>query len=129
MRVTAALICAENRIFIAQRPPGKKFAFQWEFPGGKVERDEGLRESVAREIREELCWEVAVGDLFCRSRHSYTDFSIELYAYWCGIVRGTLCLREHIGFRWASIAELSRFHFTSADLEVVRNLERLPQLP
>jgi len=129
MKVTAALICADGRIFIAQRPPGKKFALQWEFPGGKVEPNEGLRASLAREIREELGWEVRVGDLFHQLRHRYTDFSIELYAYWCTIIQGDLCLREHVRFHWASIAELSQFDFTSADLEVVRCLARLEQLP
>lgn len=129
MKVTAALICAESRIFIAQRPPAKKFALQWEFPGGKVEPGEGLRDSLAREIEEELSWQVHVGDLFHHLRHSYADFSIELYAYWCTVKHGGLFLREHVAFHWASIAELRQFDFTSADVEVVCRLEQLKQLP
>ena len=32
-----ALIDADNRVLIAQRPAGKTMAGLWEFPGGKVE--------------------------------------------------------------------------------------------
>ncbi|MDY0041957.1 MAG: (deoxy)nucleoside triphosphate pyrophosphohydrolase [Desulforhabdus sp.] len=129
LRVTAALISNRGRLFIAQRPPEKKFGLQWEFPGGKVEPGEGLKDSLIREIKEELCWEISVGDLFCRLRHSYPDFSIELYAYWCAIKEGRLCLNEHIAYRWVCPAELRRFDFTTADRQLVHHLEALSRLP
>ena len=36
--VACALIDADGRVLIAQRPQGKPMAGLWEFPGGKVEQ-------------------------------------------------------------------------------------------
>jgi len=129
LRVTAALISVGGRLFIAQRPPMKKFGLQWEFPGGKVEPGEGLRDSLIREIKEELCWEISVGKLFRCLRYSYPDFNIELYAYWCAIKEGRLCLKEHIAYRWTCLEELRRFDFTTADRQLIDHLEGLSELP
>ena len=38
-----ALIDADGRVLIAQRPAGKPMAGLWEFPGGKVEPASGPR--------------------------------------------------------------------------------------
>ena len=38
--VAAALIDADHRVLIAQRPAGKQLGGLWEFPGGKVEPGE-----------------------------------------------------------------------------------------
>lgn len=129
LRVTAALIPVDGRLFIAQRPPLKKFGLHWEFPGGKVEPGERLKDSLVREIKEELCWDISVGHLFRRLRHSYPDFNIELYAYWCAIKEGRLCLKEHVAYRWACLDELRRFNFTTADRQLLDHLETLSKLP
>ena len=38
--VACALVDADKRVLIAQRPQGKTLAGLWEFPGGKVEQGE-----------------------------------------------------------------------------------------
>ena len=128
-RVTAALIPVQGRLFIAQRPPQKKFGLLWEFPGGKVEAGESLEDSLIREIREELCWEIRVGGLFQRIRCRLPDLSIDLYAFWCEILGGTLCLREHVAYQWTSVRELIQFGFTEVDHQLVLMLQALPELP
>ena len=45
-------------VLIAQRPAGKHMAGGWEFPGGKREPGEQPRDTLARELREELGIEV-----------------------------------------------------------------------
>src|SRR3977135_3806366 len=49
-----ALVDADNRVLIAQRPPDKTLAGLWEFPGGKIENGERPEETLIRELREEL---------------------------------------------------------------------------
>ena len=49
-----ALIDADGRVLIAQRPEGKSMAGLWEFPGGKVEPGEQPEQSLIRELKEEL---------------------------------------------------------------------------
>jgi len=128
-RVTAALIPFQGHIFIAQRPPHKKFGLLWEFPGGKVESGESLEDSLKREISEELCWDVQVGSLFQRIQCNHVDLAIDLYAFWCSILGGKLCLREHVAYHWAEARELRRFGFTEVDHQLVLMLQELSGFP
>jgi 8-oxo-dGTP diphosphatase len=128
-QVTAALITKQGKLFIAQRPPLKKYGLLWEFPGGKVESDESLEESLIREIDEELCWDIRVGDLFEHVRYVQDDLNIDLYAFWCAIRGGKFCLREHVKYYWAHPSELKNFGFTKADYKLVLSIERLSELP
>lgn len=128
-RVTAALITSNGRIFIAQRPPNKKFGLLWEFPGGKVESGESLQASLVREIGEELCWKIRVGELFEHVHFNLQDFSLDLFAFWCTIEGGSLYLREHVAYHWATPNELSQFDFTLADRRLVASLEKTPNIP
>ena len=52
--VAGALIAADGRCLMHQRPVGKMYAGLWEFPGGKVEAHEKPVEALVRELREEL---------------------------------------------------------------------------
>jgi len=128
-RVTAALITVHGRLFIAQRPPNKKFGLCWEFPGGKVDLDESLEHCLQREIREELNWEIRVGELFEHIRHEQDTFRIDLFAFWSGICGGRLELREHVACDWVSVPALHRYAFTQADRLLIERLERLASLP
>ena len=123
--VAAALIHENGRLFVAQRPSNKRFGLKWEFPGGKVEEGESFQECLAREIREELCWDVRVGDLFSRIRHEDPQLRIELHAFWCTVCGGALRLREHVDFRWANPAELRMLDLTLPDLDLLALLERV----
>ena len=52
--VAAALIDADNRVLIQQRPLTKAYAGKWEFPGGKVDPGETPPQALVRELKEEL---------------------------------------------------------------------------
>ncbi|HOV87576.1 MAG TPA: (deoxy)nucleoside triphosphate pyrophosphohydrolase [Syntrophobacteraceae bacterium] len=121
-RVTAAIIRRTGRFFLVQRPPEKSFGLFWEFPGGKVEPGESLEESLQREIREELCWDIDVERPFHTVACRVGDLHIELYAYWCRIRGGDLFLREHLSFYWAYPEEFRHFLFTRADQELAEVL-------
>ena len=52
--VACALLDADKRVLIAQRPEGKALAGLWEFPGGKVEPGERPEQTLIRELHEEI---------------------------------------------------------------------------
>lgn len=52
--VAAALIDADGRVLVQQRPADKSMAGLWEFPGGKIEPDESPEAALVRELQEEL---------------------------------------------------------------------------
>jgi mutator protein MutT len=127
--ITAALIASRGRLLVARRPPGKKFGLLWEFPGGKVEPGEGLEESLAREIKEELCLDIAVRDLFKTISQREPGMAVDLHAYWCEILSGSLCLHAHVALKWATIPELKDLPLTQADRLLMPFLEALSKLP
>ena len=120
--VTAALIEEEQRILIAQRDRSKRFGSQWEFPGGKVMQGETPEACLRREIQEELNLKVRVQELFCTVHHQYPDFSIELMAFWCTIVGGSLELEEHEQVQWVTVHEMKKYDFVEADLNIIAAL-------
>jgi 8-oxo-dGTP diphosphatase len=107
--VTAALIRDDRKILIAQRGGDKRFGRKWEFPGGKLMAGETPEACLHREIMEELNLVIRVEEHFCTVHHNYPDFDIELMAFWCTIVGGTLKLEEHEQVLWVTVAELEQY--------------------
>lgn len=56
VEVAAAVMLRSGgqEFLLAQRPEGKVYAGYWEFPGGKVESEETIRQALVRELHEEL---------------------------------------------------------------------------
>ena len=50
--VACALVDADRRVLIAQRPAGKAMAGLWEFPGGKLEAGETPEQALIRELQD-----------------------------------------------------------------------------
>src|SRR5499433_3233144 len=73
-----ALIDADGRVLLAQRPSGKSMAGLWEFPGGKVNAGETPEAALIRELAEELGIDVTASCLapFTFASHSYPDFHL-----------------------------------------------------
>jgi 8-oxo-dGTP diphosphatase len=91
-----ALIDADGRILLAQRPPGRSMAGLWEFPGGKVEAGERPEETLIRELAEELgivVKEACLAPLTFAS-HSYPDFHLLMPLYVCRRWEGTVVPQE-----------------------------------
>ena len=91
-----ALIDADGRVLIAQRPEGKSMAGLWEFPGGKVETGERPEQSLIRELKEELgivVKEECLAPLTFAS-HLYPDFHLLMPLYVCRRWEGFVEARE-----------------------------------
>jgi len=92
--VAAALIDADGRVLVAQRPAGKSLAGLWEFPGGKIEAGETPEAALVRELDEELGISVHTSCLAPAgfASHAYPDFHLVLLLFairkWQGIPIG-----------------------------------------
>ncbi len=120
--VTAALLTRGNSVLIARRKVGQKQEGQWEFPGGKLEQDEKLAACLQREIREELCVEIRVGEVFATSDYHYEHGTIHLVAMKAEIVSGTLRPTVHDELRWVPVEELLHYPLSPADIPIAQKL-------
>ena len=118
VRVTAAVICRENKIFATQRGYGD-YKDWWEFPGGKIESGESPEQALKREILEELAAEISVGRKIMTVEYDYPTFHLSMDCFVCTPIRGEPELLEHEAAKWLSRSELDCVKWLPADREVV----------
>lgn len=124
MVVTAGIITAGGRILICQRRKESWGGYKWEFPGGKVEDGEDPRESLRRELKEELDIEPEIGPLLCRLEHRYPDRDVELFVFHIPGYTGEVRNRQFENIRWVQREDLLDFDFLEADRTVIAALAR-----
>ena len=86
------ILKSDGSCLLGQRPAGKPYAGYWEFPGGKLEKDESVSQALARELKEEIGieilgsepWQVIEHDY----PHAYVRLNIHLVKKWTGDPRG-----------------------------------------
>ena len=124
VRVAAAIIQNENQIFATQRGYGD-FKDGWEFPGGKIEPGETPEEALAREIKEELDTEIAIGKLVYVVEYDYPQFHLTMNCYFCRVISGDLVLKEHEAARWLTKDTLDSVEWLPADVDLIERLREL----
>lgn len=111
--VIAAVIRRNDHYLLCQRPMNKSHGGMWEFPGGKIEIGETLKEAADRELKEELN--------LCVSRIGNVRYSVldSVSGYVINFVDveadGEPALYEHIAFLWLSVEELNRVSLAPTD--------------
>jgi 8-oxo-dGTP diphosphatase len=126
---SAALIDADGRLLIQQRPPGKPFAGLWEFPGGKVEEGETPEAALIRELKEELDIDVEAACLapatFASELQPGGTRHMVLLLYVCRKWRGTPRSLEGATVRWVRVQELYNLEMPGPDRPLIGLLEAL----
>lgn len=116
-----ALIDADGRVLLAQRPEGKSLAGLWEFPGGKVDPGETPEAALIRELREELGIEVSESCLapFVFTSHAYESFHLLMPLYLCRRWSGRVERREHAALAWVEPQRMREYPMPPADEPLV----------
>ncbi len=119
--VAVALVDADGRVLIAQRPQGKALAGLWEFPGGKVEPGERPEAALIRELREELGIDVNEACLapFVFASHAYETFHLLMPLYLCRRWSGQVTNKEHAALAWVRPNRMSDYEMPPADAPLV----------
>lgn len=122
--VACALIDADGRVLIAQRPQGKALAGLWEFPGGKIEPGETPEQALVRELREELgivTKEPCLAPLTFAS-HAYERFHLLMPLFICRRYEGIPAGREGQALKWVRPKALRDYPMPPADEPLVAHL-------
>jgi 8-oxo-dGTP diphosphatase len=122
--VACALIDADNRVLIAQRPEGKQLAGLWEFPGGKLDPGERPEDALIRELAEELGIAVKAPCLAPLSfaSHAYDDFHLLMPLYVCRKWEGFVAPAEGQAVKWVRARDLRQYDMPPADAPLIAPL-------
>jgi 8-oxo-dGTP diphosphatase len=122
--VACALIDADKRVLIAQRPPDKSMAGLWEFPGGKVEPGERPEQTLIRELSEEIGITVSEPCLapLTFASHAYDDFHLLMPLYICRRWDGSVTAHEGQNLAWVRANRLRDYPMPAADIPLIPHL-------
>ncbi len=122
-----ALVDADGRVLLAQRPQGKSMAGLWEFPGGKVEPGETPERSLIRELKEELAIDVKEACLapLTFASHGYPDFHLLMPLFVCRRWDGSITALEGQQLVWVKPNRLRDYDMPPADVPLVSHLMAL----
>ena len=122
-----ALIDADGRVLLAERPAGKPMAGLWEFPGGKVEANERPEDTLIRELKEELGITVSEPCLapLTFASHVYPDFHLLMPLYVCRRWDGSVTPLEGQQVAWVKPNRLRDYKMPPADEPLVAHLMAL----
>ncbi len=117
--VVIGIIRRAGKVLICQRPEGKSFAGYWEFPGGKLEPGETLRECLEREVWEELAIRVRPTLALPVIDHDYPNGPIRLHPYVCQHVEGEPQMLACQAVKWVEPSDLRAHQFPPANDELI----------
>jgi 8-oxo-dGTP diphosphatase len=122
-----ALIDADGRVLMAQRPEGKTMAGLWEFPGGKVEQGERPEDTIIREMKEEIDVTIKEACLapFAFASHTYPDFHLLMPLFLCRRWEGTVTAHEHQRLAWVRPKDMGKYEMPPADAPLIPLLRDL----
>ncbi len=120
--VVAALVRDGARVLMSRRRADQPMPGLWEFPGGKVEPGESPTDALAREVREELGCDVAVGAIHEVVFHAYPEFDLYMLVYAATISRGTPRALEVAEIAWVDARQLPTLDLLPADYPLARAL-------
>jgi 8-oxo-dGTP diphosphatase len=125
--VAGVLVDGAGRILIAQRPPGKHLAGQWEFPGGKLEPGESAVAALERELQEELgiAVDAASFEALIRIPWRYNDREMLLEAIVVGAWTGEPQALDASAIEWADPHHIDAARLAPADRPILE-AARLP---
>jgi mutator protein MutT len=110
VRVVGAVVLRGQTVLMARRPPGRRHAGLWEFPGGKVEPGEDDPSALARELLEEMGVAAIIGDLVAEG----ADERVILACYRVELLGEPIAL-FHDRLAWIPLAELRALPTPPAD--------------
>ena len=116
--VVAAIIKKDDCYLLAKRNKEKYMGLKWEFPGGKVEKDESFEEALSREILEELNVNIEIHNKVAEERYQDDEINIVLHYYMCSLIDSEIVLSEHEAIEWVKKQDFLNYEFVPGDGDI-----------
>lgn len=115
IEVVAGIIYKNDKFLIAKRNIKKSQGGLWEFPGGKIEKNETYEQALIREIKEEFNADIKIDQYIGENIHHYPEKDIKLIFYKATLLSEKIELIEHEDYKWITKQEREKFEFAEAD--------------
>ncbi|MDB6095876.1 MAG: hypothetical protein JWM09_154 [Francisellaceae bacterium] len=101
----------ENQFLIAKRPAHKDYSEYWEFPGGKIEKEESDIQALQRELFEEVGVNVLKAVFLREVVYTYPEYTVNLNVYVVENFENEAFSKEDQEILWVDFESLSYFKF------------------
>ena len=124
---TIALIDDENKILIGKRPVGKTFENLWEFPGGKVEKNETVEQALIRETKEEINIDLSKNCIAPLVFSTYGNENVNIIILLFISRKWNLepICNFHTELRWVKANNLNKYDMPPANKPLISSLQDL----
>lgn len=121
IKVVAGLILQNNKLLICQRPKFKDHPLKWEFPGGKIKKNETSEDALIREINEELSINIFNYDELISYSFNYSDLGKAVFInfYLIKNFTGKILNNFHNQLKWIEIKDIREYDFLEGDLKII----------
>ena len=124
--VVAALIKKNNKYLIARRSTGSlEVLGKWEFPGGKVEKDETEEHAIEREIKEEFEMDIKAVKYLTNNIYEYPSKTIDLRLYECKYISGEFHLHDHSEYKFVKKEDIIKCDLCPADIPLSKYVKEM----
>ena len=125
IKVVAALIEKDGKYLIARRKTGSKDVLgKWEFPGGKVEKDETEENAIEREIKEEFEMSIKAIKFITNNVCEYPNKVVDLRLYECKYISGDFNLHDHFEYKFVDKNEILEYDLCPADIPLAEYIKK-----
>ena len=127
VEVSAGIFIRNSKFLCFQKGTAKYpyLTNKWEFPGGKVEKGEDPKDTIVRELSEELRINISGQRIehLCDTEYEYPDFHVLMHSFLIFVDDLEYTLTEHVDSQWHTLYELPSIDWAEADKLVVKKLE------
>lgn len=123
--VVCGVVVKEGKVLCLKRGDMGDFPNKWEFPGGKVEKNEESVDALKRELFEELNVNIKVYGLIDIIDYQYENFSVTLHFYLCELISDSVTLNVHSDGKWLGFDELNNIDFLDANYKLLDKVKKI----
>ena len=127
LEVSAGIIIADSKVLCFQKGKAKYpyLSFKYEFPDGKVEKGENPKDTLIRELKEEIDADFSGCNIerLCDTHTDYHDFSVLIHSFIIWTNEPHYKLSEHQNVKWMDVNDLDTLDWVQADIDIVKNIK------